>query len=194
VKLRKESLKLAEQQGVKLTYLPFIVKAVVAGLKQYPHLNAWMDEEKRELVVKKEYHIGIAVATEKGLTVVVVKNADRKSLFEISREIETLSQKAREGKASIEELKGSTFTITSLGKTGGLGATPVINHPEVAILGVHKLEPRAKVTEDRQIVVRDCMNLSGSFDHRVIDGHVAAEFVQYVIRLLGNPNLLLLGA
>ncbi|HWG91321.1 MAG TPA: dihydrolipoamide acetyltransferase family protein, partial [Candidatus Thermoplasmatota archaeon] len=193
VKLRKEAGSLAEKQGVKLSYLPFIVKAVVSGLKQYPHLNAHMDEGARELVVRKDYHIGIAVATEKGLTVVVVKDCDKKSIFQIAKEIDALADKARAGKASMEDLKGSTFTITSLGKTGGLGATPVINHPEVAILGVHKLEARALVDEKRQVVVRDCMNLSGSFDHRVIDGHIAAEFVQHVGKLLSQPHLLLLG-
>jgi pyruvate dehydrogenase E2 component (dihydrolipoamide acetyltransferase) len=193
VKLREDAKELAHGMGVRLSYLPFIVKAVVAALKKYPDINAWTDEASRTLVRKKEYHIGIATATEKGLTVVVVRDADKRSVFELAREIETLAEKARAGKASLQELTGSTFTITSLGKTGGLGATPVINHPEVAILGIHKIEPRAKVTSDRQIAVRDCMNISGSYDHRWIDGHVAAEFQQLVISLLQQPNLLLLG-
>lgn len=193
VKLRKDAKGLADAQGVKLTYLPFIVKAVVAALKQYPDLNAWVDENARALVRKNVYNIGIATATERGLSVVVVRDADKKSIFEIAREIAELSEKARTGKASREDLTGGTFTITSLGKTGGLGATPVINHPEVAIMGIHKLEPRAKVDEDRNIVVRDCMNISGSYDHRWIDGHIAAEFQQVVIQLLSKPNLLLLG-
>ncbi len=123
----------------------------------------------------------------------VIRDADKKSVFEIAREIEALAEKARAGKASREELTGSTFTITSLGKSGGLGATPVINHPEVAILGIHKIEARAKVNEKREVVVRDCMNVSGSYDHRWIDGHVAAEFHQLVLSLLAQPNLLLLG-
>lgn len=193
VKLRADAKELAHGMGVRLSYLPFIVKAAVAALKKYPDINAWVDEDSRTLVRKKEYHIGIATATERGLTVVVVRNADQKSIFEIAREIESLAEKARAGKATREELMGSTFTITSLGKSGGLGATPVINHPEVAILGIHKIEPRAKVTEDRQVVVRDCMNLSGSYDHRWIDGHIAAEFHQMIIQLLQQPNLLLLG-
>ncbi len=193
VKLRKDAKGLADQQGVKLSYLPFIVKAVVAALKQYPDMNAWVDENNRSLVRKAEYNIGIATATPRGLTVVVVRDADKKSIFEIAREIDTLAEKARTGKATREDLTGSTFTITSLGKTGGLGATPVINHPEVAILGIHKLEPRAKVDEDRNIVVRDCMNISGSYDHRWLDGHIAAEFQQMVIQLLSKPNLLLMG-
>lgn len=193
VKLRKDAQKLADAQGVKLSYLPFIVKACVAALKQYPEINAWVDEANRSLVRKKEYHIGIATATERGLTVVVVRNADKKSIFEIAREIDTLAQKAREGKATREELTGSTFTITSLGKDGGLGATPVVNHPEVGILGIHKIEARAKVNDEREIVVRDCMNVSGTYDHRWIDGHVAAAFQQVILRLLSQPNLLLLG-
>ncbi len=193
VKLRKDAQQLAAAQGVKLSYLPFIVKACVAALKQHPDVNAWVDEQSRSLVRKREYHIGIATATERGLTVVVVRNADKKSIFEIAREIDALAEKARAGKASREELTGSTFTITSLGKDGGLGATPVINHPEVAILGIHKIEARAKVNEEREVVVRDCMNVSGSYDHRWIDGHVAAAFQQVIIRLLSQPNLLLLG-
>lgn len=193
VKLRKDAQKLAEAQGVKLSYLPFVVKAVVAALKRYPDMNAWVDEGNRSLVRKREYHVGIATATERGLTVVVVRDADKKSIFQIAKEIDALAAKAREGKASREELTGSTFTITSLGKDGGLGATPIINHPEVAILGIHKIEPRAKVNEDRDIVVRDCMNISGSYDHRWIDGHVAAAFQQVIIELLSKPNLLLLG-
>lgn len=193
VKLRKDAKSLAKAQGVKLTYLAFIVKASVAALKLYPDMNAWVDENERALVRKNEYHVGVATATERGLMVVVVRDADKKSIFEIARDIEALSQKAREGKATREEVTGSTFTITSLGKTGGLGATPVINHPESAILGIHKMEPRAKVDDDRNIVVRECMNVSGSFDHRWIDGHVAAEFVQHIVQLLEKPNLLLLG-
>ena len=193
VKLRKDAQKLAEAQGVKLSYLPFIVKACVAALKRYPDMNAWVDEQNRSLVRKREYHIGIATATERGLTVVVVRDADKKSVFQIAKEIDALAAKAREGKASREELTGSTFTITSLGKDGGLGATPVINHPEVAILGIHKIEARVKADEDRNVVVRDCMNVSGSYDHRWIDGHIAAQFQQVIIQLLSQPNLLLLG-
>ncbi|MGQ0536583.1 MAG: dihydrolipoamide acetyltransferase family protein, partial [Methanobacteriota archaeon] len=192
VKLRSQAEGLAQSQGVKLTYLPFIVKAVVAGLKRFPHVNAQMDEEKMELVVRRDYHVGVAAATERGLMVVVVRDCDKKSIFEIAKEIQELSEKARSGKATLDELKGSTFTITSLGKDGGLGATPVINHPEVAILGVHKIEKRAVVVDDA-VVARSRMNLSASFDHRVIDGHVGAAFLQHVIRLLSQPNLLLLG-
>ncbi|MHB8606135.1 MAG: dihydrolipoamide acetyltransferase family protein [Thermoplasmatota archaeon] len=192
VKLRKDAGSLAEAHGVKLSYLPFIVKACVAALKEFRDINAHMDEAKLELVRSPRYNIGIATATERGLMVVVVKDADQKSIFQIAGEIESLSEKARAGKAALDDLRGSTFTITSLGKDGGLGATPVINHPEVGILGVHKIEARAKVNEKREIVVRDCMNLSGSFDHRVIDGHIAAAFVQRVGKLLSQPTLLLL--
>lgn len=193
VKLRDDAKALAHNMGVRLSYLPFIVKATVAALKKYPDINAWTDEANRSLVKKKDFHIGIATATERGLTVVVIRDADKKSIFEIAREIEQLSEKARAGKATREDLTGGTFTITSLGKNGGLGATPVINHPEVGILGIHKIEARAKVNDKRQIEVRDCMNISGSYDHRWIDGHIAAEFQQMIIELLQQPNLLLLG-
>jgi len=193
VKLRADAKELAHGMGIRLSYLPFIVKATVAALKKYPDINAWVDEQNRTLVRKKDFHIGIATATERGLTVVVVRDADKKSVFEIAREIESLAEKARTGKATLAELTGSTFTITSLGKDGGLGATPVINHPEVGILGIHKIEARAKVNDKREVEVRDCMNISGSYDHRWIDGHIAAEFHQLVISLLQQPNLLLLG-
>ncbi|HUR70061.1 MAG TPA: dihydrolipoamide acetyltransferase family protein [Candidatus Thermoplasmatota archaeon] len=194
VKLRADAKELAHGMGVRLSYLPFIVKAVVAGLKKYPDINAWSNEHDKTLVRKKEFHIGIATATERGLMVVVVRDADKKSIFEIARDIEHLSEKARTGKASMADLTGSTFTITSLGKSGGLGATPVINHPEVGILGIHKIEARAAVDQTtRQVVVRDRMNISGSYDHRWIDGHIAAEFQQVIIQLLSQPTLLLMG-
>ncbi len=194
VKLRKDAQELAKAQGVKLSYLPFIVKAVVSGLRQYPDLNARMDEAAMELVRSPRYNIGIATATERGLMVVVVKDADKKSVFEIGKEIAELSERARTGKATREDITGSTFTITSLGKDGGLGATPVVNHPEVAIMGIHKLRRTPAVADDGEtIVVRDYMNFSGSFDHRVIDGHIGAAFLQHVMRLVAQPNLLLLG-
>jgi pyruvate dehydrogenase E2 component (dihydrolipoamide acetyltransferase) len=193
VKLRKDAQGLAEAHGVKLSYLPLIVKAVVAGLKEFPDINAHVDEAKMELVRSPRFNVGVATATERGLMVVVVKDADKKSVFQIAAEIDALAEKARAGKASLDDLRGSSFTITSLGKASGLAATPVINHPEVAILGVHKIEPRAKVNEAREIVVRECMNLSATFDHRLIDGHIGAAFVQRVGELLAKPTLLLLG-
>ena len=190
VKLRESLLPLAEKEGVKLTYLPFIVKATVAALKKHPWLNAHVDYEKEEITIKRYYHIGIATATEQGLLVPVVKDADRLSILEIAAEIQRLAQRAREGKIELEEIRGSTFTITSLGPIGGLFATPVINSPEVAILGVHEIKKRPVVAEG-EIVIRDIMYIAVSFDHRVIDGHVGAAFAKEVKALLEDPQRLL---
>jgi pyruvate dehydrogenase E2 component (dihydrolipoamide acetyltransferase) len=176
----------------KLSFLPFIIKAVLAAMKKYPHLNANMDEAAQELVVRGEFNIGIAVATPEGLTVPVIKGADRLSLRELADEVVRLSNAARERKLKMEELSGGSFTITSLGQTGGIFATPIINHPEVAIMGVHRMRKRPVVDKNDQIVVREMMNLSISADHRVIDGQVAADFVYEVIKYLERPEMLFL--
>ncbi len=191
VRLRHAAKDIASGKGVKLTYLPFIIKALVEGLKKYPLLNSSLDEEKGKILVKHYYHMGIGVATPEGLTVVVVKHADQKSVLELAREIDRLGEAARQNRVALEDLKGSTFTITSLGQLGGMFATPVINYPEVAIVGIHKIEQRPVVVHS-QIVVRDRMYLSLSFDHRVVDGAVGAEFCAYVKRFLENPALLFL--
>jgi pyruvate dehydrogenase E2 component (dihydrolipoamide acetyltransferase) len=184
----------AERKGAKLTFLPFFVKAVVNAFREFPNLNASVDDERGDLVVKRYYNLGIATATDEGLTVTVVHEADKRDLWDLAKEIDRLATAAREKRLALEDVQGSTFTITSLGKEGGILATPIINWPEVAILGIHKIEPRAKVDpQTRQVVVRDCMNVSGSYDHRWIDGHIAAEFHQLVLSLLSQPNLLLLG-
>ena len=189
VNLRNSLKDEASAKKVKLTYLPFIIKALVEGLKKYPLLNSSLDEQNGKILVRHYYHMGIGVATPDGLTVVVVKNADQKSIFDLANEVERLSEAARQNKVALEDLKGSTFTITSLGTMGGMFATPVINYPEVAIVGIHKIEPRPVVHEG-QIVIRDRMYVSLSFDHRVVDGAVGAEFTQYVKRFLENPALL----
>jgi pyruvate dehydrogenase E2 component (dihydrolipoamide acetyltransferase) len=189
VNLRNSLKDEASAKKVKLTYLPFIIKALVEGLKKYPLLNSSLDEQNGKILVRHYYHMGIGVATPDGLTVVVVKNADQKSLFDLASEVERLSEAARQNKVALEDLKGSTFTITSLGTMGGMFATPVINYPEVAIVGIHKVEQRPVVHEG-QIVIRDRMYMSLSFDHRVVDGAVGAEFTQYVKRFLENPALL----
>jgi pyruvate dehydrogenase E2 component (dihydrolipoamide acetyltransferase) len=191
IQLREQMKPLAEQKGVKLTYLPFIVKASVAALKEMPILNASIDEAKGEIVIKKYYNIGIATATDEGLIVPVIKDADRKSLVEIAMEIERLAKAAREGKVALSDLQGGTFTITSLGALGGLFATPVINYPEVAILGIHEIKKRPVVKDD-QIVIRDIMYVSLSFDHRLVDGDVGARFCKKIISYLENPKLLFL--
>jgi|CZKU01.1.fsa_nt_gi pyruvate dehydrogenase E2 component (dihydrolipoamide acetyltransferase) len=181
----------AEARGAALTFLPFVVKAVVAALKKHPILNTTLDETHNEIVFRKYFHIGIATATDAGLVVPVVRDADRKGLLEIARDIERLSSEARAGKARPEDLSGSTFTITSLGAKGGLFATPIINFPEVAILGVHQMKTRP-VVRDGQIAIGDVMLLSLSFDHRIVDGHVGAAFALDVIAYLEAPETLLL--
>jgi len=181
----------AETEGVKLSYLPFIVKAVTSALRRHPILNSALDESANELVYRRYCHIGVATATEAGLMVPVVRDADRMTIVEIAREIDRLADGARAGKLSPQELGGSTFTITSLGKQGGLFATPILNTPEVGILGVHRMKQKP-VVRDGQIVVGDVMLLSLSFDHRIVDGHVGAAFAYDVIALLEEPDRLLL--
>jgi len=177
--------------AAKLSFLPFIIKAVIEGLKRHPYLNASVDDEKNEIVVKHGYHVGIAASTPDGLIVPVIHDADRRSIRELAAEITRLADDARAGKSRLEDLRGGTFTITSLGPIGGLFATPVINHPEVAILGVHKMRP-TPVVRDGQVVVRDVMYLSCAFDHRIIDGSEGAQFTYDVIKYLEAPELLML--
>jgi len=181
----------ADKAGVKLTYLPFIVKAVVAALKKHAILNSALDESTNELVYRKYYNIGIAASTDAGLMVPVLKDADRKSLLDVAREIDRLGTEARTGKSKASELTGSTFTITSLGAQGGLFATPILNFPEVGILGVHRMKERP-VVKDGQIVIGEVMLLSLSFDHRIVDGHVGAAFAYDVIGYLEDPDKLFL--
>lgn len=190
VALRQKMKSEAETSGVKLTYLPFIVKAVVRALKDHPYVNSSLDDEKSEIVLKKYYNIGIAAAAPDGLVVPIVKDADQKSVIQVAREIETLSEKARTGKLGLNELQGGTFTITNIGPFGGVLSTPIINYPEVAIMGVHKISPRA-VVRDGQVSIRDMTYLSLSFDHRVLDGAEAALFTNEIIKYLQNPQLLL---
>jgi pyruvate dehydrogenase E2 component (dihydrolipoamide acetyltransferase) len=179
----------AEKAGVKLTFLPFIVKAVVSALKRHPRINSNVDEAAMELVLRKTYDIGIATSTEAGLMVPVVRGCDRLSILEIASEIDRVARAARDGKSQKEDLGGSSFTITSLGKLGGLFAPPIINYPEVGILGIHAIKKRPVVRGD-QIVIGEIMNLSFSFDHRIIDGDVGANFAQEIISYLQEPDRL----
>jgi pyruvate dehydrogenase E2 component (dihydrolipoamide acetyltransferase) len=193
VDLRDRANTRLRAQGIKLSYLPFIVRAVVDALKKFPQLNATLDERAGEIVQRHEYHIGIAAQTEDGLVVPVVRHADRRSIVELAREIDRLAAATKAGKATREELSGSTFTISSLGSLGGVMATSIINHPEVAILGVHKIAKRPAVLEDK-IVVRELMNMSISADHRLVDGYDAARFVAEIKESLQAPGLLFLEA
>jgi pyruvate dehydrogenase E2 component (dihydrolipoamide acetyltransferase) len=190
VKLRTSLNAALERDGVKLSFLPFFVKAVCAAFRRYPQVNANMDEASQELIVRGEQNIGIAAMTEQGLTVPVVRLADRLSLRGLAQEIGRLGAAAREQRLKLEELSGGTFTITSLGQTGGLFATPIINHPEVAIMGVHRMRKRPLVNDDDEIVVRPVMLFSFCFDHRVIDGALGADFAYEVLRYIEQPSLL----
>jgi pyruvate dehydrogenase E2 component (dihydrolipoamide acetyltransferase) len=187
VALRERAKGRAAERGVKLNYLPFIVKAIVSGLKKWPQLNASLDESTQEIVRKKYYHIGIAAQGPHGLVVTVVRDADMRSIFDLSREIDRLADAVRNNTATRDELTGSTFTISSLGKLGGVLATPIINFPEVAIVGVHKIEEKPAV-RNGQIVARHLMNLSISVDHRLADGYDGAMFLQDVKSLLEDPT------
>ncbi|HVZ87268.1 MAG TPA: dihydrolipoamide acetyltransferase family protein [Polyangia bacterium] len=172
--------------GTKLSFLPLIIKATVGALKKYPQMNAMLDEKASEIIQWQRLHIGLATATENGLVVPVIRDADHKSLTELARDIERLADATRTGKATREDLVGSTFTITSLGAWGGVMATAIINPPEVAILGVHRIARRPAVVGDK-IEIRELMNLSLSFDHRVLDGLDAAQFVGEIKRALEAP-------
>ncbi|RYE87486.1 MAG: 2-oxo acid dehydrogenase subunit E2, partial [Myxococcales bacterium] len=181
----------ADKLGVKLSFLPFIIKAVVAALKKHPSLNSAYDETTNEIVQRHYYNIGIASSTDAGLMVPVIKDCDRRSLIDLAREVQRLGEATKSNKVRSEDLQGSTFTITSLGQTGGLFATPILNHPEVGILGVHQMKKKP-VVRDEQIVIGEVMLLSLSFDHRLIDGHVGAAFAYEVIGFLQEPDRLFL--
>lgn len=191
VETRSELTEVAEEQGVSLTYMPFVMKAVVAGLKEFPYLNSSLDETAEEIVLKNYYNLGIAVATDAGLMVPVVENTDRKGLLQLSSEMNERITKARERSISREEMQGGTFTITNFGAVGGEYATPIINYPETAILGLGEIKEKPRVV-DGDVVPRKVMTLSLSIDHRVIDGATAGQFTNTVKRYLNNPSLLLL--
>ncbi len=194
VRLRESLREVYARAGVKLTYLAFFIKAVVGALKEIPLVNSSLDEASGEIVLHDRYHIGIAVATPAGLVVPVLRDADRKDLGAIAREIERLGTEAREGRTRLEDLRGGTFTVSSVGNLGGLFSTPVINHPEVGILGVGKIVKRPVFDDAGRVRPADMVYLSLTFDHRVIDGAVCAAFANAVIRRLRNPAALLLPA
>jgi pyruvate dehydrogenase E2 component (dihydrolipoamide acetyltransferase) len=181
----------AAARGSDLTYMPFVIKAVVAGLKEFPILNSQLDEENDEIVLRGEYNIGVATATDAGLMVPVVRNADRKGILEIADEMNELVEKARDRSITPEEMQGGTFSITNFGAIGGEYATPIINYPETAILGLGAIKDRPWVA-DGEVVPRKVITLSISVDHRVVDGAEAAQFVNTVKEYLASPELLLL--
>jgi len=191
VALRRKLKADAADRGTKLTYLPFFVKAISNALLKYPQANSSIDLSTQEIVYHKVHNFGIAVATDNGLIVPVVKDVRSKTLMELADEINDLATRTKEGKAKPEELKGSTITISNIGAIGGLFVTPIINYPEVAILGMTKLQERP-VVRNGEIVVRSMMNLAWCFDHRVVDGAVSAEFSNEIIKYLESPGRLLL--
>ncbi len=192
VRLRESLREPMQRKGVKITYLPFFVKAVVEALKEVPAVNAALDDAAGEIVLHDKYHIGIAVAAPAGLIVPVIHDADQKDLVTIAREIDRLSNDARAGKTKLEDLRGGTFTITSIGNIGGLLATPIINHPQVGIMAVGKIVKRPRFDDHGQVRSADMVYLSFSFDHRVLDGAVGAVFGNAVIRRLQSPAALLI--
>ncbi|ELY50026.1 dihydrolipoamide acetyltransferase family protein [Natronorubrum bangense] len=196
VATREELKARAEEQGIRLTYMPFIMKAVVAALQEHPEMNAVIDEDAEEIVYRDYYNIGVATATDVGLMVPVLEDADEKGLLQLSSEMNELVQKARERTISPDELQGSTFTITNVGGIGGEYATPVINYPEAGILAIGEIKRKPRVVTDDEgaesIEPRSVLTLSLSFDHRLIDGAVGAQFTNTVMEYLENPSLLLL--
>jgi pyruvate dehydrogenase E2 component (dihydrolipoamide acetyltransferase) len=191
VALRTKAKPAAEQKGVKLTYLPFIVKALVAACRQFPVMNAMIDEEANEIVYKKYYNVGIATDTDSGLIVPVITDADRKNVWMVAEAIKDLASRGREGKLAPHEMRGSTISITNIGSAGGMFFTPVINFPEAAILGTGRITEKP-IVRDGEIVAAPVMALSLSFDHRIVDGATAQNFLNYIKKLLSDPELLVM--
>lgn len=180
-----------KEQGVSLTYLPFIIKAVIVALKEHPEFNAEFDEGSQEIILKHFYHIGVATDTDRGLMVPVVRKADALSVVELARAIEDLTQRAKDNKVELAELKGSTFSVTNYGSIGGYFGIPIINYPEAAVLGLGRIVKKPVVVDD-EIVIRKVLPLSLSYDHRIIDGASGARFLNTLRDLLTDPELLLL--
>lgn len=190
---RQKFKEIAATKGIKLTYLPYVVKALTSVLQVFPIFNTSLDDTANEIIHKHSYHIGIAADTNRGLLVPVVKDADRKSVFALSKEINELAIKARDGKLEPGEMNGASCTISNIGSAGGQWFTPVINHPEVAILGIGRISQKPIVRDD-DIVAAPVLALSLSFDHRLIDGATAQNAVNHIKRLLNDPELLLMEA
>jgi len=188
---REERERRAGKPGGHLTLLAFVVRAVVAGLKEAPAFNASVDPLREEIVYKKFYNVGIAVDSGRGLVVPVIRDTDRRTIVQLAEAIDDLARRGREGKLEVGDLRGGTFTITNVGPLGGTALIPIINYPETAILGMGKVQDKP-VVRDGQIVVRKILPLTLAFDHRVADGADAARFVSALIRLLSDPRELLM--
>lgn len=190
VELRDSLKGLAEKEGTKITYLPFVMKALIATMRQFPQFNASIDDAAQEIVYKKYFNLGFAADTPNGLVVPVIKNADQKTILEISKEVLDLSKKARDGKLKPDEMKGATITITNIGSVGGTYATPIINHPEVAILGMYKIQDKV-IVDGSEFKVIKSMNYTITADHRLIDGAVAANFLKAFFSRIEQPGVLI---
>ena len=191
VKVRGQAKNAAEKYGVRVTYLPFVIKALIATCREFPMFNASMDDQAGEVVYKKYVNVGFAADTPNGLMVPVIKNADQKSILQISQEIQALAGKARDGKLALEDMKGATITVTNIGSVGGLYATPIINHPEVAIIGMYKISDKP-VWDGAKFERQQLMNFTVTCDHRLIDGAVAANFMKAMLARIENPSQLML--
>lgn len=189
----RESLKeAAERAGTKVTYMPFVMKALIATIREFPMFNASIDDAAGEIVYKKYFNIGFAADTPNGLLVPVIKQADQKTIMDLSKDIIDLSTRARDGKLKLDEMKHATITVTNIGSVGGTYATPVINHPEVAIFGMYKISDKLVLAADGKVTVRKVMNFTVTCDHRLIDGAVAARFLKAFINRIQNPGVLML--
>jgi len=186
----KTKLKDHRNKEIKLTYMPFIIKAVIESLKTNPKINASLDEETNDIVIKRDFNIGIATDTERGLVVPVIRKAQEKNIFELAKEINELVSLAKNNKLNIEDLQGGTFTVTNIGSIGGISSIPIVNHPEVAILAVNKIMKKVVLWEN-EIIARDRVYLSLSFDHRVLDGADIARFLNSIKDYLQDPDRLI---
>ncbi|MDZ7708598.1 MAG: 2-oxo acid dehydrogenase subunit E2 [Trueperaceae bacterium] len=183
----------AAARGVKLTYLPFVLKALTRSLAAFPAMNARWDEEAGEIVRYRDAHLGVAVDTDQGLIVPVIRDASRRALLDLGAEAARLAQAARDRRLAPEELTGGTFSVTNIGSVGALLSMPVLNAPEAGILGVHRIRKRPVVLEDDSIVARPMLYLSLTFDHRLIDGAEATRFLVHLVAGIENPEAMLLG-
>ncbi|HOI11341.1 MAG TPA: 2-oxo acid dehydrogenase subunit E2, partial [Myxococcota bacterium] len=190
---RAQKERLGDRPGGRLTLLAFVMKALVAGLKAHPRFNASIDPDREEIVYKDHYHLGFAADTPRGLLVPVIRDADRRSILDLSAAVEHLAGRARDGTIGADEMRGGTFTVTNIGAMGGTGLIPLINHPEVAILGMGRAQQKP-VVRDGAVVVRTMLPLVLAFDHRIADGGDAVRFVNDLVRRLQDPNALLVEA
>lgn len=196
VSMREELRAVGEKAGVKITYLPFVMKALIATVREFPMFNASIDDAAQEIVYKKYFNVAFAADTPNGLLVPVIKNADGKTILQLSREINDLAKRARDGKLALDEMKGATITVTNIGSVGGQYATPIINHPEVAIMGMYKIQEKPVIKRDAagnmSLDSIRTMGFTITADHRLIDGAVAANFLKAFIARIENPGVLML--